>query len=74
MDQKFAGSDGWDAQRGRRDGWDAQWDRRMVSLERCLTAALDRAMTDARNAQMRTLLLTQLAAVLAIIALAVGLR
>ena len=53
---------------------DERWDLRVASLEHHLTATLDQLMADARRTQMRTLVLTQLAAVIVIVALAFGLR
>jgi hypothetical protein len=45
-----------------------------ASLEHRLTATLDQLLADARKTQMRTLVLTQLAAVIVIVALAFVVR
>jgi hypothetical protein len=53
---------------------DERWELRFASLEHRLTATLDQLMADGRKNQMRTLMLTQLAAVIVIVALALGVR
>ena len=53
---------------------DERWDLRVASLEHRLTATLDQLLADARETQLRTLVLTQLAAVIVIVALAFVVR
>jgi hypothetical protein len=72
VDERFAEMDArWDA---RLTAMDERWDTRLEALGHRLTATFERRIADAITSQTRTLVLSQLAALVVIAGLAFGLR
>jgi hypothetical protein len=72
VDERFAEMDArWDA---RLAAMDERWDTRLEALGHRLTATFERRIADAITSQTRTLVLSQLAALVVIAGLAFGLR
>lgn len=79
LDERFAAQDARiDALEARWDerfaAQDARWDQRMESMEHRLTGTFERRLTDAVTLQTRTLVVSQLGAVVVIAGLAFGLQ
>jgi hypothetical protein len=79
MDERFAAMDArWDARFDAMDerltAMDERWDVRLESLGHRLSATFERGIADAVTSQTKTLVLSQLAALVVIAGLAFGLR